>query len=255
MLETRMKLGDVGVTVFRPSDGDSSATLLWASGARALGVSDTAADVLPRSLAKRSRCTVVSVGYRFGREHCFPAGLTDYYRTLEWIRGDNAPSALSAGRVAVGGDGIGAGVAAAATVLADRYGLRGPTAQILVAPLLDARMVSPSWKRHRDGVSEKIRAMLAATTPGLDRADPLISPLLTKDPEVFPSTIIVTAELDPMRDDGERFAARLCEAKIPVWGHRYVQTTHGEACDGGRSAAGRRVVAGLGEAIETLLST
>src|SRR5690606_21235958 len=96
--------------------------------------------------------------------------------------------------VAIGGCGPGAGLAAAATLLARRYGEEPPAATVLLAPLLDARLASPSWRRFAERAErEAMEAALDAYAPGLDRADPLLSPLHAERLEGLPPTAIVTA--------------------------------------------------------------
>ena len=127
-----------------------------------------------------------------------------------------APDAL-----ALGGERFGAGVAAGAALLARRYGGPPVAAQVLLAPVLDARLASPSWQRRDDPERLRLEALFDRYAPGLDRADPLLSPLCEPDLAGLPPTVLATFAPDSSRDDGERYAARLQEAGVAVLGHRY----------------------------------
>jgi acetyl esterase len=203
---------------------------------------------LAGDLAARSGWSLQSAQYEL---ETFPQPLTHAYRCFADCRersGGGAP-------VAVGGCGFGAGLAAAAALLARRYREEPPAATVLLAPLLDARLVSPSWQRFADpGERDRMEAALAAYAPGLDRGDPLLSPLLAERLEGLPTTAIVTAAADPMRDDGERYAERLRAAGVTVVGHRYPATDHAQACGGEASGEGAAVVKGLAAALRLILS-
>jgi acetyl esterase len=237
-----------------PPTPTDATVLIWAGGGRALGRPEEDEE-LARALEVATGIRTRLVTYRFGPAERFPAALTDVYLTMERALDGVGPAGPAPRRLLIGGDGIGAGLAAAAVLLACRYAAPLPAAQLLLAPLLDARLLSPSWERPEgQGARREIDAALAAYAPGLERADPLLSPLLADLPAALPPTLIVTAEHDPARDDGERYAARLRAAKLAVDGHRYEATTAAQARDGGRSEQGRRVLAGLASAVGVVLS-
>lgn len=181
----------------------------------------------------------------------FPQPLTQAYRSL------GRRLAREEGRipVAIGGAGFGAGLAAAASLLARRYKEEPPIATVLLAPLLDARLASPSWQRFASELERRrMDAALEAYAPGLDRGDSLLSPLLAEDLSGLPTTAIVTAAVDAMRDDGERYAERLRAAGVTVLGHRYPETDHAQACGGEASEEGAAVLRGLVGALSLILS-
>jgi acetyl esterase len=225
-----------------------SPVLVWLGDALSPWGSAGGEERLTRDLAARSGWSVESVPYEL---ETFPQPLTRAYRCLGHVQareGGGTP-------VAIGGNGFGAGLAAAASLLAQRYDEPQPAATVLLAPLLDARLASPSWRRfasERD--QRRMEAALAAYAPGLDRGDPLLSPLLAEHLEGLPTTAIVTAAADPMRDDGERFAERLRAAGVTVLGHRYPGTDHAQACGGEASDEGAAVVRGLAAALRLILS-
>jgi acetyl esterase len=202
---------------------------------------------LVEDLAARSGWSVLGIPYELGT---FPQPLTHAYRCLGQIQageGSEVP-------VAIGGCGFGAGLAASAALLARRYGERSPTATILLAPLLDARLASPSWRLASEQDRGEMDAALASYAPGLDRGDPLLSPVLAEGFDELPMAAIVTASEDPMRDDGERYAERLRAAGVTVLGHRYADTDHAQACGGNASSEGAAVIKGLAAAMRLIVS-
>ncbi|MGC1165957.1 MAG: alpha/beta hydrolase fold domain-containing protein [Solirubrobacterales bacterium] len=246
----------IGGSFFEPAGAPDAPLLVWAGSER-----------FAHDLARRSGWALAVVDYRFGSGDgpisrasddksahrpvpVFPAALSDVYRCF-------AHFAAAGGRpaVAVGGSGFGGGLAAAAAFLARRYGDPPPAAQILLAPLLDARLASPSWKRYAyPGERERLDAAIADHAPGLERTDPLLSPLCAEDFSELPDAVIVTAGADPRRDDGERYAQLLAEAEVVVWGHRYPGLAHTRACEGGGEAGGAAVVNGMASALRLVLS-
>ncbi|HEX5714188.1 MAG TPA: alpha/beta hydrolase fold domain-containing protein, partial [Solirubrobacterales bacterium] len=213
--------------------------LVWAGPERLAG-----------DLAQRSGWALAAVDYRFGSDQLFPAALSDVYRCLAHFA---APGDRPA--VAVGGSGFGGGLAAAAALLARRYGDPPPAAQVLLAPLLDMRLASPSWERYAGPAErQQLDAEIADHAPGVDRTDPLLSPLYAEDFSALPDAVIVTAGADPRRDDGERYAQLLNEAGVVVWGHRYPGLAHADACAGAAAAEGEVVVDGLASALRLVLS-
>lgn len=225
--------------LLEPAEAAGSPLLVWAGSER-----------FAHDLARRSGWALAMVDYRFGSDALFPAALSDVYRCL-------AHFGAAGGRpaVAVGGSGFGGGLAAAAALLARRYGDPPPAAQVLLAPLLDARLASPSWERYAcPGERERLDAAIASHAPGLERTDPLLSPLCAEDFSELPDAVIVTAGADPRRDDGERYARLLAEAGVVVWGHRYPGLVHTRACEGAGEAGGAAVVNGLASALRLVLS-
>lgn len=218
--------------------------LLWLAdglGAGAVGVPE-----LARALAAGSSWRVCAVDCSRGAIR-FPGLLTEAYRCATALAVGEAGGVAPAPALAVGGEGFGAGVAAGVTVLGRRYGEPALAAQALLAPVLDARLASPSWRRRPEAERQRLDSLFARYAPGLDRGDPLLSPLCTEDLAGLPPAAIATFEEDSARDDGERYAARLAGAGVPVLGHRY----RGGA-DGG--SARLRAARGLGSALGAIWS-
>ncbi|MDX2286793.1 MAG: alpha/beta hydrolase [Bacteroidia bacterium] len=173
-------------------------------------------DLLCRRLANQSGSLVVSVGYRLAPEHKFPAGLEDCYQALRWVEQHIAPLGGDPARIAVAGDSAGGNLATAVCILArDRQGPR-ITAQALIYPVTDGTMAAPSISRYGRGYyleAETMRWFMDCyTSSPSERAHPLVSPLLHPDLRGLPPALVLTAEYDPLHDEGQQYAARLREA-------------------------------------------
>jgi acetyl esterase len=185
-------------------------------------------DASVRALAVASGCDVVSVDYRLAPEHVFPAAADDAYDALAWAAGE-----LADGRpVAVAGDSAG-GNLAAVTALRARD-LDGPALalQLLVYPVTDCDLDRTSYHEY-DGAEFIVnRRDMAwywdhyAPEPA-DRMNPYASPLRAPDMAGLPPLYLVTAEHDPLRDEGFAYADRMRAARVPVEHRHYGSQIHG----------------------------
>jgi acetyl esterase/lipase len=187
-------------------------------------------EYLCRDLANGSGCTVAAVDYRLAPEVPFPGGLDDCYAALEFIAANAGDYGLDRTRIAVCGDSAG-GNLAAAVVLKSRA-QRGPPLryQALMCPALDSGCDSSSM--HANGIGYMLsRGMMQwfwkcyLAKPG-DASNPLASPTWEANMSGLPPTTIVTAEFDPLRDDGDTYASRLRDAGVPVTTRRYLGMIH-----------------------------
>lgn len=175
-------------------------------------------DGICRSLANASRCRVVSVDYRLGPEARFPAGVEDACAATRWIAGHAMQLGIDGRRLGVAGDSAGATLAA---VVAQALALdQAPllSMQFLLCPILDYRAETASWATFgsdhlldRETLEHDLRHYLSEHS---DPADPRISPLRAQCLERLPPACIHTAECDPLRDEGEMYAARLEAAGV-----------------------------------------
>jgi acetyl esterase len=181
------------------------------------------AEPITRRLANRVKARVVSVEYRLAPENPFPAALDDGRAVLDWAIGMNVP-------IALGGDSAGANVAARLAIEARDRGI-AIRHQLLVYPWLDMAMTQHSINELSEGYF-LTRDLLRWFSDhylreGLDRKDPMISPYYADElSNVAPATI-VTAEFDPLRDEGNRYAARLREAGVKVDNRCFSGMIHG----------------------------
>jgi acetyl esterase len=213
-----------------------------------------------RALANRSGCIVVSVAYRLAPEHPFPAGIEDAYTATKWVSENAKSLGGDPARVAVGGDSAGGTIATVVTQMArDRQS--PPIAyQVLIYPNTDATMSSASWREL--GNKEYVLTTQGTTEnyaryipEGVDREQPYISPLKSSDLSNLPPAFILTAEFDPLRDEGEAYAERLRQADVTVKVTRYPGMIHGFFQMGGVIDRGNAAIEDVAEALRTSLAT
>ena len=237
-------------TAARIQGGSEGLLLYFHGGGFVRGDLDTH-DPLCRALAGAGGCTVVSVAYRRAPEHPFPAAVEDAIAATAWA------TAGSAGPVAVGGDSSGGNLAAVAA-LATRDGGGTPlAAQLLLYPVTDATMSAPSLDELAEGRMLTRAAMEWFYDQYLpDRAlrrDPRASPLLAPRHDELAPAIVVTAGQDPVRDDGERYAAKLEAAGTPVRHLRYEGTIHSFMLYAGALRKGRDAIEAVGAELRRAL--
>ncbi|MGD1281041.1 flavin-containing monooxygenase [Mycobacterium seoulense] len=211
--------GDLAYRLYRPpTPGPHPIVVYFHGGGYVLGdaISD---DPLCRDLCVRSGAALISVDYRHAPEHRFPAAVDDGMAAVRWVA-DNA-RALGGipGELAVCGWSAGGGIAAVVCQLARDLGGPNIVGQALLAPCTSGDMARASFAENADGYG--------LTTPLMqwfydhyigvaDRSDPRFAPLLAADLSGLPPAIVVTAEFDPVRDDGEAYAAALKAAGVPT---------------------------------------
>jgi acetyl esterase len=224
--------GDLPVRLFRPEgDGALPVVVYFHGGGWVVGGIDTH-HALCRSLASRSGCAVLSVEYRLSPEATFPEPLEDAYAAIAWVTIYGGDLGVDPSHLAVAGDSAGGNLAAAVCLLAkDRS---GPAIdfQLLVYPALDHRLEHPSCAENADGYFLTLDAMRWFSDHYLGgdpdrRLEPLASPLLATDLTGLPAAHVITAEFDPLRDEGEAYARALADADVPVTVHRYDGMIHG----------------------------
>ncbi|TDV49713.1 alpha/beta hydrolase [Actinophytocola oryzae] len=238
--------GDVPVRVYRPTANAAPLPTLvyFFGGGWTLGSIDTS-DEICRHLANSVPAQVITVGYRLAPEHRFPAAVHDCYAATSWIADHADEFGADPRRLAVAGDSAGGNLAAVVALLARVRGGPDLVAQVLVYPNTDYRGGTESMRDNDDDALFNRRSVawywghyLATPEDGLD---PLVSPLLAEDLGALPPALVITAEYDPLRDEGEQYATRLRAAGVPVVATRYPGMVHGffamaGVLDGGRLA-------------------
>ncbi len=190
-------------------------------------------DVLARKLAQRSSCAVLLVNYRLAPEHRFPVAIEDAMNALRWaasegqsLLGTRAPLPLI-----VAGDSAGGNIAAVVARRARDQGQPEIAAQVLLYPVTDADFERSSYLDPQLQpllTGEMMRWYWNHYLPdAAQRRHPDASPLLAQDLRGLPPTLLITAEYDPLRDEGEAYAARLVAAGVPTEFERYAGQFHG----------------------------
>ncbi|WP_119730367.1 alpha/beta hydrolase [Thermomonospora amylolytica] len=222
--------GPVPVRLYRPrprSAGPLPALVYLHGGGFVLGDIDDV-DGLCRELSARVGCAVVNVGYRLAPEHPFPAAVEDAWAALADVAARPGRYGADPARLAVAGESAGGNLAAVTAQRARDEGL-ALVHQLLVYPVTDTAMDTPSWAEHGSGLGLDA-AMMAAYLDlyrcGADPADPRLAPLRAADLSGLAPATVITAEYDILRDEGEAYARRLAEAGVPVELRRYPGMIH-----------------------------
>lgn len=223
---------DIAIRVYTPhaAVGEAHGVLVWLHGGGwVIGDLDTA-DATCRALANRAGCVVVSVDYRLAPEHLAPAALDDCMTAVAWTVENFELLGVDATKVAVGGDSAGGNLAALVCQrVRDDFGPEIDF-QLLVYPVTDLTLSHPSIDENADGyflTKATMEWFVAHYLGAADPKDPRVSPLHAADLRGLPPALVITAEYDPLRDEGEAYAARLQEAGVPTQLSRYDGQIHG----------------------------
>jgi acetyl esterase len=183
-------------------------------------------DVLCRRLANLTACVLVSVDYRLAPEHPYPAALDDCLAAVAWAR-----KHISGRHVSVGGTSAGGNLAAGVALASRDRGLPPFAAQLLIYPVLDPSMDTPSYADNGTGYLLERSQLQWYWDQYLSARNgpvpPYAAPIRASDLAGLPRAVVVTAEYDPLRDEGERYAARLAAAGVPARTMRFDGQIHG----------------------------
>jgi acetyl esterase len=222
--------GDVPVRLYRPGVGVRAAIAYFHGGGWCVGNVDTH-DWTCRNLANRTGAVVASVDYRLAPEHCFPAAADDCYAAVAWLHAEADGLGVDPRRLAVAGDSAGGNLAAVVPLMArDRD---GPPIQfqLLVYPVIDHSFDTESYRVNATGYFLTRGNMEYYWTSYLgadgDGANPYASPLRAADLSGLPPALVITAEFDPLRDEGEAYGRALAAAGVPATVRRYDGMFHG----------------------------
>lgn len=210
--------------LYWPSADSPLPVLVWFHGGRFISGSLETHDGLARALALASGWRVLLVDYRLAPEHPFPAAVEDASAAVEW-------AFTLSDRVAVGGDSAGANLAAIAAIEHSRSRWAPLRCQVLVYPMLDPAC---GFASHREfgagygpGSEDMRRGWREYLTGAADASGERVSPLFAKDLSSSPPALVLTADYDCLRDEGEEYARRLERAGTNVTRKRYDGAIHG----------------------------
>jgi acetyl esterase len=220
----------VPVRLYRPNDRDDLGLLIYLHGGGWVIGSLDSHDNVCRILANSSGQAVLSVDYRLAPEHQFPAPLDDAVTATRWAHANASALGCSPDRLAIGGDSAGANLAIVVGHLAP-VPLRD---QLLVYPATDLTCSFPSIVENADGpqlTAAGLRWFINHYLGGTPTSptDPRVSPHFAADHVVAasPPTMMITAEYDPLRDEGDAYAARLASLGVPTSHVRFGGMHHG----------------------------
>ncbi|QCU79262.1 alpha/beta hydrolase [Citricoccus sp. SGAir0253] len=227
----------IPVRVFRPREQRRDEVLLFFHGGG--WVTGDIASYTPAcaTMADLTGCVVAAVDYRLAPEHPYPAGLEDCYRvTRQLLEGPRRAGIEDADRIVLVGDSAGGNLAAAVSLMLRERGHRGVDRQILLYPVTHwdhdpATSPFASVRRHGEGyrlTTTEVQDYFDLYVPDPDRRrDRFVAPLLATDLSGQPETLVITAELDLLCDEGEAYARALREAGNAVRVHRVEGALHG----------------------------
>jgi len=222
--------GDLRVRVYSPHGEPPFPIVVWFHGGGwVVGTLDTY-DAVCRRLAAAVPAVVVAVDYRLAPEHRFPAAVEDSYAATAWASRNAAELGGSQHRLAVAGDSAGGNLAAVVALGARDRGGPAIGFQLLVYPVMDAAMDTASYREKADGyylTAAGMRWYWDHYLGGAEGSSPDASPLRAAFLAGLPPALVVTAEHDPLRDEGEAYAARLRAAGVPAAVSRHPGMVHG----------------------------
>ena len=222
--------GEVQLRVLVPIEPPRGVFVYYHGGGWVVGSIDES-ETMARKLAERTSCAVVLVEYRLAPEHRYPTAVDDSYAALEWVGEHLRQIAGTDVPLIVGGDSAGGNLAAVMALRArDRGGPRIDL-QVLIYPVTDADLDRPSYTDPENQTLLTRDGMIWFWDHYLPdaswRTEPDASPLHAADLAGLPPAVVMTAEHDPLRDEGEAYAARLAEAGVVVDFQRHPGQVHG----------------------------
>ncbi|QBD76437.1 alpha/beta hydrolase [Ktedonosporobacter rubrisoli] len=221
----------IPVRIYTPEGtGPFPILIFFHGGGFVLGDLDTH-DGLCRSLANGAHCLVISVDYPLAPEHKFPAAPNACYAAVRWVAEHGASLKGDAARIVVGGDSAGGNLAAVVTHMARAKGGPELIFQLLIYPDLDFRRTNFSIQTYAGKYGNITREsqhwfMNHYLNSAEEKLNPQVSPLLAPDLAGLPPALIITAEYDALRDEGEQYGQKLKEAGVPVTITRYKGMIH-----------------------------
>lgn len=250
--------GTIPARIYRPTNGSSGPVLVYLHGGGLVMGSNRSFEPLARELAAASAATVVAVDYRLAPESPPPAQFDDSYAATAWVSRNAAELGVDAERLAVIGDSAGGSLAAAVALAARDRGGPPICAQVLLYPGLDRDMSVPSIAAlaeapmlTRDDIDYMHALVDGAAGPP---RDPYLVPAYASDLSGLPPAIVVTAGCDPIRDWGERYAARLRSAGVQTTLTRYPGMYHGFLMRSDATARGRLAISEIGALLRAKFS-
>jgi len=238
--------GEIPVRVYRPGrDGTRPVLVYFHGGGWVLGSLQTH-DGVCRALANAADCVVVSVDYRLAPEHGYPAAPEDCWAATRWVAANAASLGADGARLAIGGDSAGGNLTAVVALMARDRGGPPIRFQLLVYPVTDFGFDTASYRDNAEGYLLTTEGMrwfwghyLAKPASG---SEAFASPLRAESLKRLPPALVITAEFDPLRDEGEAYAGRLREAGVPTTLSRYHGQIHGFFSMGDLIDAGKAAV-------------
>ncbi len=249
-------LGPIPIRIYTPdADPDRPALVYFHGGGWVLCDLDTH-DAECRAIARRAGAVVIAVDYRLAPEHKFPAAIEDSFAATQWVASNAQSLGVDPTRISVGGDSAGGNLAAVISLRARDESGPALAGQILVYPVTNlAAFDTPSYREFAEGYYLTLAEMewfrdSYLRTPA-DGSDPHASPLLAPDLAGLPPALVITAECDVLRDEGEAYAKRLEHAGVAVTVTRHAGMIHPFFSLSGAIAQGTVAIEQVADAVRT----
>ncbi|MFN0124061.1 MAG: alpha/beta hydrolase [Blastocatellia bacterium] len=232
MVEDKMIAGAAGrilARIFTPNGAGPFPVILYIHGGGWVIAKIDTYDASARALANAAKAVVISIEYRKGPEHKFPAAHDDAFAAYQWTLANAASLNGDPGRIAVAGESAGGNLAANVSLMARDRKAPIPVCQVLVYPVANNDLNSPSMKEYAN--AQPLNTAMLPWFLGhylnnrAESGDPRIS-LVRADLKGLPPTTLITAEIDPLRSEGEMLAGKLREAGVTVDYRNYAGVTH-----------------------------
>jgi acetyl esterase len=223
--------GDIPIRVYTPDSPAPRPAMVYFHGGGWVVCDLDTHDVVCRAIARRAGAVVIAVDYRLAPEHKFPAAVDDCYAATVWVAANSDRLGIDRNRITVGGDSAGGNLGAVVSLKSRDENGPAIALQAMVYPVTDlSSFETPSYQEFADGYQLTKAAMVWFREHYLrspqDARHPHASPLLASDLRRLAPALIITAECDPLRDEGEAYAERLTAAGVPVTSTRYAGMIH-----------------------------
>ena len=222
--------GDIPVRVYASEGDNLPVVMYYHGGGWVLGDIESHDGTCKQLLAELGEAAIVSVDYRLAPEHKYPAAADDCYAAAAWVAENGAEIGVDGSRMAVAGDSAGGNLSAVVSQMARDKGGPAIAAQILHVPVTDHNYDYPSYSENAEGYLLTRASMVWFWDHYLPSADAghdaYASPLQADDLSGLAPALVQTAEFDPLRDEGEAYAAALEAAGSEVTVHRYDGVIH-----------------------------
>ena len=223
--------GDVNVRIYTPDGVTSPApTIVYVHGGGWVIATLDTYDSSCRALATGCHANVISVDYSYAPEHPFPAAHEQVYAVLQYVFAHPQDFGADAAKIAIAGESAGGNMATAACLMAKDRGGKLPVAQLLVYPVTQPTMDTPSYlaNAHAKPLNKAMMKWFARYTFAAagDVNNKYFAVLFNKELAGLPPATVITAEIDPLHDDGEWYAAKLKKAGVDTVYKNYDGVTH-----------------------------
>ena len=222
----------IPVRIYTPEDGDKFPIIIYSHGGSWISGNLDTHDNVCRKLSRNTKAIVISVDYHLAPDNPFPAGLNDVYNILQWTYKNVESINGNEKQIAVAGDSAGGNLSAAVSLMSKDKSGPHITCQVLIYPSTNIyELNTASWSDFSNDFNiskeEMEKYISLYVTQKEDRKNPYVSPLLANGFNQLPDTLVITAEIDPLRDEGEAYGNKLKEAGIQSEVIRFNGVTHG----------------------------